>query len=445
MHARFTAVSLLLLTLFSTPSLHADQEPPPENLATLVNTALSNNPELRASASRWEMFKSRVRQAGSLDDPMLTLKIQNGILIDPVNFNRDPMTQKVIGISQQLPYFGKRALREEVAAREAEAQHYSHEERALELTRMVKEAYYQISSTDHQIHILHQNLEVIDTFITLAQTKYAVGQGTQQDIFKAQLEHSKLLDMQITLEQQRKSLAIGLNAILYRAPNTPVGRIPDFGIGAPLPSAEKLMAMAEENRPALKGLRAQVLKGAGSYELAQKEYYPDFNVFFEYMQRQSAPGSDGADMYSLGVSFNLPVRKERRQAMLAESSSEMSMAAEELNATSNSIASGIADLLAQMERRRKLVELYQTGIIPQAEQSLESATIGYRVNKVDFLTLLDNRSTLFNYEHEYYDSLADYQVKKAQLEALIGQELSQSEQPGTEAPKADGHGAHGEH
>jgi outer membrane protein, heavy metal efflux system len=109
--------------------------------------------------------------------------------------------------------------------------------------------------------------------------------------------------------------------------------------------------------------------------------------------------------------------------MLAEATSETRMAQEELRSTQNTIASGIADLLAQMERRRKLVDLYKNGIIPQAEQSLESATIGYRVNKVDFLNLLDSRVTLFNYEREYYDSLADYQVKKAQLEGLIGKEL----------------------
>ena len=109
--------------------------------------------------------------------------------------------------------------------------------------------------------------------------------------------------------------------------------------------------------------------------------------------------------------------------MLAESSSEIEMATEELNSVKNGIDSGVSDLLAQMERRRKLVELYRTGIIPLAEHSLESATIGYRVNKVDFLSLQDNQMTLFNYERELYESLADYQIKLAQLEALVGKEL----------------------
>ena len=176
----------------------------------------------------------------------------------------------------------------------------------------------------------------------------------------------------------------------------------------------------------LKSLNALIEKGKAGHKLAEKEFYPDFNVSFEYMQRDRVGMEPGDDMYSLGVTFNLPVQRERRQAMVAESSSEITMATEELNSLKNSINAGISDLLAQLERRRKLVELYKTGIIPQAEQSLESATIGYRVNKVDFLTLLDNRMTLFNYERELYDSLADYQMKLAQLEALVGVELLSS-------------------
>jgi len=131
----------------------------------------------------------------------------------------------------------------------------------------------------------------------------------------------------------------------------------------------------------------------------------------------------GDNMYSLGVTFNLPVRRERRYAMLAESSSEIRMATEELNSQNNIINQGIVDLLAQLERREKLVTLYRTGIIPQAEQALEAAVISYRVGKVDFLNVLDSRITLFNYEREYYDSLADYQMKLAQLEALVGKQL----------------------
>lgn len=414
----------ILSILLSAPAVHADaSKPPAENLDQLVQSALENNPELKSSSARWQMYKNRIRQAGALEDPMLMLKLQNGVVTDPIDFKRDGMTQKVIGISQQFPFAGKRQLKEEIAAAEAEGYRWSVEERKIELARMVKEVYYQIYFTDRSLGILDKNIKVMDDFITLAQTKYSVGQGAQQDIYKALLERSKMLDMKISLEQQRRSLEVNLNSLLNRPQTTKVGEVADFKLPPFDYTPEQLLDLAEENRPQLKTVRAQIEKGKAGRMLAQKESYPDFNVSFEYMQREKAMGSDGSDMYSLGVTFNLPIQKARRQAMVAESSSEVSMGDAELAAARNTISSGINDLLAQMERRRKLVDLYTTGILPQAEQSLESAVIAYRVNKVDFLTLLDNRVTLFNYEREYYDSMADYQMKLAQLEALVGREL----------------------
>jgi outer membrane protein, heavy metal efflux system len=420
---RIVAILPIIFFIFLVRPLFAGEERPVEDLSRLVAVALAQNPELKGSEARWQVFSNKIAQASSFEDPMLMLKIQNGIFTDPLNFHKDPMTQKVIGISQQLPFWGKRDLKGEVAAKEAESYKWQVEERRLELRRMVAETYYQIYFIDKSMAIVDKNLKILDDFVTLAETKYSVGQGAQQDLFKAQVEHSKLLDMRITLEQQRKSLQASLNALLYRPAETPVGVIPDFDIKPLSHSPEELRSIANENRPMLKSLNALIEKGKAGHKLAEKEFYPDFNVAFEYMQRDRFEGSSGDDMYSLGVTFNLPVQRERRRAMVAESSSEITMATEESNVLRNSINSGISDLLAQMERRRKLAELYRTGIIPQSEQSLESATIGYRVNKVDFLNLLDSRMTLFNYERELYDSLADYQVKRAQLEALVGKEL----------------------
>jgi cobalt-zinc-cadmium efflux system outer membrane protein len=415
---------LMLLSLPISMAWSEEVKLSAEDLSHLVATAVANNPELKSSQARWKMFKNRIVQAGSLDDPMLMLKIQNGIVTDPFNFSKDPMTQKVIGISQQLPFWGKRGLKEEIAVKDAESYRWQVEERKLELVRMVKETYYQIYFTDKSLGIVDKNIRILDDFITLAEIKYSVGQGVQQDVFKSQVERSKMLDMKISLEQERKSLEAALNALLFRSPEAPVGRIPDFEI-KPLPlSASNLRETAWEKRPMVKSLQALIDKGEAGHKLARKEFYPDFNVSLEYMQREKTMGDEGLDMYSLGVTFNLPVQQKRRHAMVAESDSEILMATEELNGLRNTIDSGISDLLAKLEKRGKLVTLYKTGIIPQAEQSLESATIGYRVSKVDFLNLLDSRMTLFNYERQLYESQAEYMMKLAQLEAVVGVELT---------------------
>jgi len=263
--------------------------------------------------------------------------------------------------------------------------------------------------------------------VTIAESKYSVGQGVQQDIYKAGLEKSKMLDMQITLRQQRKSLEANLNYLLYRPGTTAVGTIADFTLPQLSLSAEQLNQAAVENRPQIKSLLSLVNKGQASHRLAQKEFYPDFNLSLEYMFKEAVStdmvSDPGYDMFTVGVTFNLPFQQERRDAMLAEASSESNMATEEMNGLKNTISYTINDTLTQLDRRKKLVELYKGGIIPQAEQSLESAVIGYRVNKVDFLTLLDGRMNLFNYERELYESQAEYMMKLAQLEAVIGADL----------------------
>ncbi len=421
--AILTIVSLLAL---SAGFGHAEESKPAESLPTLIDTALANNPELKSSQARWQMFVGKARQASSLEDPMFMFKLQNMLAREPLVFNKDPQSAKVIGISQQLPFWGKRAIREEVVRYEAESYRWAIEERKLELRRMVKETYYQLYATDKALEIIQKNLRIIADFVTIAESRYSVGQGVQQDIFKAGLEKSKMLDMQITLQQQRKSLEANLNYLLYRPGSAPVGRVADFELPQVPQTAEQLRDIAFEKRPQFKSLINLANKGQASHRLAQKEFYPDFNLSLEYMFRERAMEDPGYNMFTMGVTFNLPFQRERRQAMLAESSSETTMSLEELNGLKNNISYTINDNLAQLVRRRKLVELYKSGIIPQAEQSLESAVISYRVSKVDFLTLLDGRLNLFNYERELYDSKAEYMMALARLEAAVGFDLAPS-------------------
>lgn len=439
------ALSIVSVVAFSVGSGYAEDGKPGENLPALVNTALVSNPDLKSSQAKWQMFVNKAKQASSLEDPMFMFKLQNLVAREPFSFGgSDPQTAKVIGISQQLPFWGKRAIKQEIAEHEAESYKWSIEERKLELARMVKETYYQIWAVDKFLGIIDKNLSILSDFITIAESKYSVGQGVQQDIYKAGLEKSKMVDMQITFQQQRKSLEASLNYLLYRPGTTPIGPIADFTLPQLPQSADQLKDTAYEKRPQIKSLSSLVNKGQAGHRLAQKEFYPDFNLSFEYMFREKVDTEmvkdPGYNMFTVGVTFNLPFQQERRRSMLAESASETSMATEELNAMKNSISYTINDTLTQLERRRRLIELYKGGIIPQAEQSLESAVISYRVSKVDFLTLLDSRMNLFTYERELYESQAEYMMKLAQLEAAVGADIavvpalpSTPEQPKTSA------------
>lgn len=423
------ATAAMLLTLTQAPQAAENKAAAVEHLPRLVAAAIAQNPELQASEARWRMFTSKAAQAGSLDDPMVMFKLQNLLVRDPLSFGgRDPNTAKVVGISQQLPFWGKRSLREELAQHEAEAYRWTVEERKLELTRMVKETYYQLYAVDRALQIVDKNLGIIADLTTIAESRYAVGQGVQTDIFKANLERSKMLDMQLTLQQQRASLAATMNFLLNRPASTPVGPIAEFELPAPRLSADQLQTLAQEQRPQLRSLHSQVNKAKTAHQLARKEAWPDVNLSFEYMFRgrlaNGMANDPGYDMFTVGLTFNLPLQQERRRAMQAESASETSMASEELNNLNNGIRYSISENLAQLERRGRQTELYRSGIIPQAAQTLESALIGYRVGKVDFPAVLEGRLNLFNYEREFLDAKAEYMINLARLEATVGTDLS---------------------
>jgi outer membrane protein TolC len=415
---------MFLLVAFLSPTLSQAQESPEHaQLAALVDEALAGNPEIKASEARWQAFSDRVRQAGTFEDPMLMLKIQNALVRDPLAFDRDVMTAKVIGVSQMVPFFGKRALQREGAERAAESERWSFEERKLELRRMVKETWYQLYFVDRSREIVEKNIGILDDLTRFTETMYGVGQGLQQDVLKAQVERSKMEDMRISLRQKRRSLEATLNTLLFRPAGTAVSAIAEVDLTPVDFDEAELEQLAAENRPLIRALAAQVEKARVSRKLGEKESYPDFTVALEYMQRDPAMEEKGYDMYGASVTFNLPVQHERRRAMIAEAESETRMAQEELNMLRNQIRFGIADGLAQLERSRKLAELYRGGIIPQAGHSLEASMAAYRVGKADFMNVLDSQMTLFNFEREYYDAVAEHQMQLAQLEGVVGKEL----------------------
>ena len=405
------------------PPLQAGTDQPAEHLDALVALAVTNNPEVKASAERWQATVERARQAGVLEDPMMMLRVQNAFIRDPLNFKRDPMTAKVIGVSQKLPFFGKRELMREEAGFEAEAERWVVEERRVELRRMVKETWYQIYQIDRSLEALTANITQLDELIRLAESRYGVGKTGQQEVFQAQVERSKNEETRLLLEQKRRSLAVSLNSLAYRPTETNIPPLAKSKLPLVALTAVDLENLALAHRPALKSLQAKIDKATASTQLAEKERYPDVTVSLEYMQRDPAMGSAGDDMYGAQLSFNLPIQTDRRQARIAETEAERRRATQELAVLRNQIRQAIGDGLAQLERSRKLTQLYEQGILVQAGSAVESSLAAYRADKAKFTEVLASRIALFNFERDYQGTVAEYQTQLAVLEGVVGTPL----------------------
>ncbi|KIH77476.1 Outer membrane protein TolC [Geoalkalibacter ferrihydriticus] len=416
-------VLTLTMSLPGTVQAQAVEEVP-LSLDGLVAQALERNPEIKASEARWQVFVERARQAGTFEDPMLMLGIQNAMVRDPLAFDRDNMTSKVIGISQMVPFAGKRALARRSAELDAEVRRWSLEERKIQIEFMVKESWNQLYAVDRSLEIIEKNIMLLDDLAHLTETLYGVGDALQQDVLRVQLERSKMEDMRIRLRQQRRSLAARLNVLAFRPAAEPIPTIPEVSLVPVTIDPAQLEELAYQHRPLLRGLQSEQEKSRVMRDLALRDNYPDFTLSLEYMQREpTTMGSEGYDMYSAGVSFNLPVQRQRRQAMVAEADSERRMAEQEIEMFRNDLRFDIADALARLERNRRMADLYQGGIIPQAEGTLDASLAAYRVGRAEFMNVLESQMTLFNYERDYFEAVAEHQMVRAQLEALVGTQL----------------------
>src|SRR4030042_2089082 len=309
--AKVVFFSLLILVPFSSS---AQSEKPRLNVDQLVEEALQNNPEILAAKQKWEVFKEKVPQARALPDPMLGF----GIINLPTNFRfRDEdMTMKELSISQMVPFYGKRRLMGEMAEKEAEAVFKEIQERTNRIIKEVKATYFGLSYNYRSTEITQRNKEILESFVKIAETQYALGMGIQQDVLKAHVEVSKMVDDLIMLGQKKRALEAKLNALLNRSPEVSVGE-PAEVIFKKLPYAiDELQKMAVEINPTLQGMKKMIEAKEKAHELAKREYFPDLNFKFAYGQRDNSRGPEvmkRRDMLTGMMEINIPIFYKSKQ------------------------------------------------------------------------------------------------------------------------------------
>ncbi len=393
-------------------------------LPDLIEEGINNNPDLLASYHNWQADLAKVPQAGALPDPQLSFNLLN-MPVNTFDFNQEPMTGKQIALMQMFPFPGKQGLREDIAQSNADVSKAKNQELKNQLVKNIKQTYYDLFFIDQSIATVQKNTGVLQDFIHIAESRYTVGKGLQQDVLKAQVELSKLEEKVINLQQKRQAITARLNALLNRPAGTPLGKTvaPKLdSLNMDLPQLEEL---ADKNRPLIQAWASILSQHKKKVSLAKKDYLPDFKLAVAYTQRdQLENGMGGVDFLSALVTVDFPLYFWRKQnKRVEETRYNQEMVQENYRSVQNQVYSDLDKTLSELDKNYRLLDLYKTGIIPQATQSLNSAIAGYQTDKVDFLTLLNNQITLFNFELDYYRILKDYVKGIAELEAETGTNL----------------------
>ncbi|MBF0484336.1 MAG: TolC family protein [Candidatus Omnitrophica bacterium] len=384
-------------------------------LDSLIQEALTLNPEILSAKNAFESANARIPQAASLNDPEIDFEY------DRITADRElsgkPM--KTFSVSQDIPFPTKIYLRAKIASKLAKMAYENYKAKERDVVAQLKSAYSELSLIYKEIEISKENKSLLEQISKTATTRYGSGRGSQVEALKSQVELARVDNELILLEQKRVTAQARLNVLLNRDPKT------DFGI----PVAESAITfnrtlddfyrLTLDNNPELKAYRYATDRGQAAYDLSLNEFLPDFNLKFRQMVNKGS-FVDGAWAGMIGVT--IPLWFFEKQAFgVKEMKSDLKMLKAEYKGKENSVLFELNDAYARANANKKLVELYETAFIPQAQETVNVAAKGYESGKSEMLTvLLDSQRMLIDFKLQHYKAILDLRIALADLERVVG-------------------------
>ena len=414
MKTRALPFSFIFLALFSAPrGAVAEDLPTSEiHLPDLVREALERNPEVQMAARVVEAKHAHIPQAGALPDPVLMYGVENeGRPVPFETLGTNGFSDVYVGITQEIPFHGKRGLREKVASEEASAEEWAYERIRRRVAAQVAEAYYDLYATHAALGIVDESIKLLDQLTKVARARLAVGQASQQDVLDAEVELSRLEERKSSLERRRATTEAALQRLLLRTAPASLGR-PAPVLETPLAATlDELLARAEEESPVVHEAETRTSKAERTVDLARKERLPDFGVKLAYYNR------GGLDpWYSFGGTLSLPIYAGRKQKQaILEANADLGAARSTREAAESEVRFEVTESYFMASTADRLLRLYDEGILKQARLSLDSAIAQYQVGKVDFLTLISSWRRLLDYNLAYHEQLAEHEKALARL------------------------------
>lgn len=398
----------------------AEGAQPRVSLEELVREALANNPAIQSAARRVDGLRARVPQVKALPDPVVSVGWNGDI--KPFGTKRDfPPSARHISGSLKIPFPGKLKLRGQIADREAEAAWWDFEKIRRRVVAQVKAAYYDYFYYDKAVEITLKNKDLLEKLTNIARVRYEVGQGIQQDVLRAEVELSRLLQRLTVLEQQKKTAQVRLNTLLNREPEAPLPPPAPFEPTDLAYTLESLYPLARKNDPGLQREERLIERSQLAVNLARREYYPDLSVGYTLQHRPLLTETQG-----FTFSINIPVfYKSKQRQGVNEATQALVSAQRSRENRESTLYFEVKEQYLAAKAAEELARLFSQAVVPQSSLALESSMAAYEVGTVDFLTMLDNFLTVLNYEINYYRELTHFEIALARLEPLVGVELTQ--------------------
>jgi outer membrane protein TolC len=394
-------------------------------LDELIITAIRVSPKIRMLEAKRDASFSKIEINSNLPDPILTLGLIN-VPTNSFSFDQDPMTQKIVGIRQTFPFPGKLGSVEKVNAIDTLIIDQEISDAKNEIQKSVSSKYYELSYLRRAIELSSESKILLEEIAKVVRTKYTVGNASQQNLLKVQLEITNITQKLDELDSREKSVLAELNALFLREDNEYIEHeYYDALMFIELNTAQ-LDSIAKIHRPYLKGIQFAENKYELGRYAAEKEFYPNISVGLQYAFRDQIASTSLQlnDLLSLVVGISLPFNYGGKvSSKVEEAVSMQQFYLEQYQLALQSLQSNFGSAIANLNSLEERIGLFKEGLLPQAKQNLTATLSHYQVGHIDFINVIDAQDQLFKIETNLYRLITDYLKQVAELEFLVGTSL----------------------
>ena len=400
----------------------------PRPVDVFIRRALCENRMVQAARYNVLAMKARIPQVTALDDPVAANTIYPIVAVGP-QYSLMGYNPYNLMLSQQFPWFGTLRLRGEAAEQDVKVALAELAAAQLDAVANVKRTYYDLHYSERAEAILLDNRKLASDFVTIARSRYAGGNSTQQDVLRAEVAVADLDRELIRIRQGIAEARSDLAQQLHVSPEAELRTLPEISTEAVPQEVDRLYRLAAAARPELKGRLAAIARDAKAVELARKRFYPNYTLGLSYMDMektnaQTPKTAGGFPNVGLFVGFNLPVYQSKYRAGVCEAQARAVADAKLYDAERDSANREVKNLLTQARAGQDVLGLFRGSILPRARQALEAAASDYKNGNVDYVTLITAWREVLQVQLQIAQVEAELRKSLASLERAVGAQIN---------------------
>ncbi|MBZ5511260.1 MAG: TolC family protein [Acidobacteriia bacterium] len=382
-----------------------------------IDLALKNSPSLKAARSNIDQSKAQEVTAGLRPNPTLSWDSQYIPFFTPSLFSKDTLDaiqQFDIGAGYLIERGGKRHRRLDAArdqTRVTEAQVVD-AERALKFS--VAQQFISALLAKSNLEFALQALKSFRQTVDINEERYKAGDVSKGDFLKTRVQ---LLQFQtdVTAAELAKVQALASLRQLIGYDSVPrdydlIGALEYAPVKVQL---DDLEARALQARPDLRGAELGVNAAKSQLGLAKANGKQDLNITFNYTHVSQV--NDGALYFAMPVAlFN------RNQGEIARSRYAIDQAELNRKAAEETVLTDVKNAYEAVKTNQDVVDLYQSGYLQQAQESLDITGFAYKQGAAALLDFLDAERSYRSTQLAYRQALASHMLAVEQLRQAVG-------------------------